>query len=56
MVEDEQAQETVEAMTRANQTGQFGDGRIFLIDITESSRLSTGERQRAKQTAEVPAS
>jgi len=51
VVEDEQVQETVEAMTRANQTGQFGDGRIFLIDITESSRLSTGERQRAKQTA-----
>ena len=51
VVEDEQVQETVEAMTRANQSGQFGDGRIFLIDITESSRLSTGERQRAKQTA-----
>ncbi|MBI3319869.1 MAG: P-II family nitrogen regulator [Candidatus Omnitrophica bacterium] len=55
VVEDEQAQETVEAITRANQTGQFGDGRIFLIDITESSRLSTGEGQMAKQTTGGPA-
>ena len=43
VVEEEQAQETVEAIIRANQTGQYGDGKIFVIEMAETYRLSTGE-------------
>ena len=43
VVEDAQAQETIEALIRANQTGEFGDGRIFVLDVTGSYRISTGE-------------
>jgi nitrogen regulatory protein PII len=55
VVDDERAQETVEAIIRANQTGQFGDGRIFLIDVGESYRISTGAREPAPDVAEVTA-
>jgi nitrogen regulatory protein PII 2 len=44
VVEDEQAQETIEAIIRANQTGQYGDGKIFVIETAEAHRISTGER------------
>ena len=52
VVEEAQAQETIEALIRANQTGQYGDGKIFVIEITDAYRLSTGERQ-ATPTAEA---
>lgn len=45
VVEDDQAQEIVEALIRANQTGQYGDGRIFVLPTQEACRISTGERQ-----------
>ncbi len=41
VVEDDQAQETVEALIRANQTGQYGDGKIFVMDVGEAYRIST---------------
>ena len=44
VVDDAQAQETIEALIRANQTGEFGDGKIFVIEVGESYRISTGER------------
>jgi len=44
MVEENQAQETIEAIIRANQTGEFGDGKIFVVEIAESHRISTGEQ------------
>lgn len=56
VVEESRADETIEAVIRANQTGEFGDGKIFLIEMTESYRISTGECQPAKQAAEVSAS
>lgn len=54
IVEDEQTQETIEAIIRANQTGEFGDGRIFLMEVTQAYRISTGEREPTPQV-EVPA-
>ena len=45
VVEDEQVQETVEAIIRTNQTGEFGDGKIFILDMTETHRISTGKRE-----------
>ena len=43
VVEEAQAQETIEALIRANQTGQYGDGKLFVIEIAEAYRISTGE-------------
>ena len=39
------AQETIEAIVRANQTGEFGDGKIFVLESDEAHRISTGERE-----------
>ena len=43
IVEDAQAQEAIEAIIRANQTGDFGDGKIFVIEVGETYRVATGE-------------
>lgn len=53
VIEDEQAQETIEAIIRANQTGQYGDGKIFVMGGLDAYRISTGERETMGQTAEV---
>ena len=44
VVERAHAQETIEAIVRANQTGEFGDGRIFVIELAAAYRISTGEQ------------
>ena len=53
LVDDERSAETIEAVIRANQTGEFGDGKIFVIEVDESIRISTGERERTTQDAGV---
>ena len=53
IVGDEQAQETIEAIIRANQTGEFGDGKIFVIEVAEAYRISTGERESTTEATEV---
>ena len=35
--------EAVEAITSAAKTGQIGDGKIFVADISEAIRIRTGE-------------
>lgn len=55
IVEEAQAQETIEALIRANQTGHYGDGKIFVIEMTEAYRISTGGRESAATTTEVAA-
>ena len=40
VIEDGQALEMVEAVIRANQTGEFGDGRIFLSKLDDAYRMS----------------
>lgn len=52
VVEDAQAQETVEAIIRASQTGQYGDGKIFVIQVDDTYRISTGAREPAAEAAE----
>ena len=47
VVEEDAAQETIEAIVRANQTGEFGDGKIFVLESSEAYRVSTGEREAA---------
>ncbi len=50
VVDDARAAETIEAIIRANQTGQFGDGRIFVIETTQTYRVSTGGREPEQAT------
>ncbi|MDB4863664.1 P-II family nitrogen regulator [Pirellulaceae bacterium] len=40
---DGKLQEAIDAVLQAAQTGNVGDGKIFVSDITESIRIRTGE-------------
>jgi nitrogen regulatory protein P-II 2 len=42
-VPDEQADRVIEAITAAAKTGQIGDGKIFVTDISRAVRIRTGE-------------
>lgn len=37
-------QTTVDTILRSAQTGQIGDGKIFVSDLSESVRIRTGEK------------
>ena len=41
---DSQAEDVVNAITKAAQTGRIGDGKIFITDLEEAVRIRTGER------------
>jgi nitrogen regulatory protein P-II 1 len=43
VVSDKQVQTVVDTILRTAQTGQIGDGKIFVIDLAESVRIRTGE-------------
>ena len=43
VVRDKNAEKTVKAITEAAQTGEIGDGRIFVIPIEDAIRIRTGE-------------
>ena len=43
VVHDEKAQAAVSAIVKAAQTGQIGDGKIFISDLAEVVRIRTGE-------------
>lgn len=53
IVDDAQTQEAIEAIIRANQTGEFGDGKIFVVAVEEVVRISTGERERAAREVDA---
>ena len=40
---DKNAEKTVQAIIKAAQTGEIGDGRIFVIPIEDAIRIRTGE-------------
>ncbi|MCQ2217321.1 MAG: P-II family nitrogen regulator [Paludibacteraceae bacterium] len=44
IVRDINVEKTVAAIQRAAQTGEIGDGRIFIIPIEDAVRIRTGER------------
>lgn len=44
VVPDTLADQTVEAITVAAQTGRIGDGKIFVSEITRAIRVRTGEQ------------
>ena len=45
VVRDKNAEKTVQAIIKAAQTGEIGDGRIFVIPIADAIRIRTGERR-----------
>jgi nitrogen regulatory protein PII 2 len=43
VVSDDWVERTVEAIIKTNQTGNAGDGKIFVLPILEATRVRTGE-------------
>ena len=44
VVQDADAEKVVDIIVRAAQTGQIGDGKIFIIPVADVIRVRTGER------------
>ena len=44
VVRDKNVERAVNAILKAAQTGEIGDGRIFIIPIEDAIRIRTGER------------
>lgn len=44
VVRDKNVEKTVNAIIKSAQTGEIGDGRIFVIPIEDAVRIRTGER------------
>ena len=44
VVREKNVEKTVQAILKAVQTGEIGDGRIFIIPIEDAVRIRTGER------------
>jgi len=43
VVDDEQVDDVVEAIIGVNQTGKWGDGKIFVLPVADAVRVRTGE-------------
>jgi nitrogen regulatory protein P-II 1 len=43
VVADQNLKSVIDTILRTAQTGQIGDGKIFVIDLAESIRIRTGE-------------
>ena len=43
VIEDSRVADVIGAATKAARTGQVGDGKIFVSDLTEVVRIRTGE-------------
>lgn len=43
VVDDSMVDQSVEAISKAAQTGKFGDGKIFVTPVDEVIRIRTGE-------------
>lgn len=44
IVEETQVESLIRAILEVNRTGQLGDGKIFVLPVTEVIRMRTGER------------
>ena len=43
-IDDSLLDQTIEAITASANTSKVGDGKIFVVDLTEVVRIRTGER------------
>lgn len=53
IVDDENVSEVVQKIIEVNQTGNAGDGKIFVSNITEAIRIRTGESGEATVNKEL---
>ncbi|AKB77186.1 Nitrogen regulatory protein P-II [Methanosarcina horonobensis HB-1 = JCM 15518] len=53
VVDDENVNEVVQKIIEVNQTGNPGDGKIFVSNITEAVRIRTGESGEATVNKEL---
>lgn len=44
IVDNDQAQEVVDVISKAAKTGEIGDGKIFLSPVDNAFRIRTGEK------------
>lgn len=44
VMKDDQVEEAIEAILKATQSGEIGDGKIFISDVVDAVRIRTGER------------
>lgn len=44
VVKDSDAEKVIEVVIKAAQTGQIGDGKIFVLPVSDVIRVRTGER------------
>ena len=44
VINDEQVDAVIEAITGAAQTGKIGDGKIFVLPVEQAIRIRTGEQ------------
>jgi nitrogen regulatory protein PII len=51
VVEDSRADEVVDAIIKAANTGKIGDGKVFVSEVIEAVRIRTGDRGNAAVTA-----
>ena len=45
--DDDLAEQAIEAVQSTAQTGQIGDGKIFVLDLAQTIRIRTGETDQA---------
>ena len=44
---EERMDEAIDAIVQAGRTGEVGDGKIFVLPVSEAVRVRTGERGAA---------
>ncbi len=44
VVRDDMAEAVIEAIQKHASTGKIGDGKIFVLEVTQALRIRTGER------------
>ena len=49
-VSDDMAQQVIEAVARAANSGKIGDGKVFVLDLEQALRIRTGERDASAIT------
>ena len=42
-IDDKDLDRVIEAITKAANTGKIGDGKIFVVNLAQASRIRTGE-------------
>src|SRR5262245_27810854 len=47
VIPDEREEEAIEAIMKAGRTGEIGDGKIFVLPVSQAVRVRTGERGRS---------